>query len=70
MKDDYPCYGCEDRTVSPNCHDTCYDRFIPWKERQEERKKKERDYKRAEGRYASFKADAANRNRRRRHKRG
>lgn len=48
MNDPCPCFGCKDRRADPNCHGTCYDRYIPWTERQETRKEKERIAKKAE----------------------
>lgn len=48
MKDPCPCNGCQDRCADPNCHATCHDRYIPWAQRQEERKSSIRKIKSAE----------------------
>lgn len=41
------CSGCPDRTIEPNCHDTCsgYLYRQAKNERQKEQKRKEYDYK-------------------------
>ena len=36
-----PCQGCPDRTAEPNCHLTCYDRYIPWAQKVKEEKLRE-----------------------------
>lgn len=69
MKDVCPCLGCKDRTAEPNCHSTCYERFIPWSERQEERKKRERDSKIREGQFIAIRNESARRSEKYRHKR-
>lgn len=68
MKDVCPCFGCKDRTAEPNCHITCYERFIPWSERQEERKKRERDDRVKEGQYIAIRTKSVRRSEKRRHK--
>ena len=40
-----PCQGCPDRTAEPNCHATCYDRYIPWAQKNKERKLREKRIK-------------------------
>lgn len=68
MKDPCPCHGCKDRTVEPNCHSTCYERFIPWSERQEERKKREKEIRLREGQYIAIRNESAKKSDKYRHK--
>lgn len=59
MQDNCPCHGCKDRVVtdSYNCHQDCYDRYIPWTERQEAKKKRIRKIKDAEAAATGHKID-------------
>ena len=36
-----PCYRCSDRTIEPNCHDTC-GRYLEWVAENEKIKKERR----------------------------
>ena len=76
MKDICPCYGCKDRKAATNttnaCHSTCYERYIPWVERQEKKKARLRKEKEAENTFVSHNIDSEKRNeklRKTRHKR-
>lgn len=50
MKDICPCFGCKERTAEPNCHATCYEKYIPWQERQAVKAKRKREIVHSEAR--------------------
>ena len=38
------CYGCPDRTIDPNCHDTCEGNLYRVAEREKEKKERRKDF--------------------------
>lgn len=46
--DECPRHHCKDRRGDPDCHPTCYDRYIPWCEREDRRKEREKNHRRSE----------------------
>ena len=70
MRDECPCNGCKDRSTNgePNCHTTCYDRYIPWSERRIARSREYHKNKREEDVLTGYRVNNVQRAKKKVHK--